>query len=216
MKKPFYKKGWFIITVIMVYVIVVIPYMASDLEDTANQDEAEALTQAEELGISEDMLIAIQTAYKEVGIDEVEDLVKVDGEDAYRITYNNYYITAYITDGGIVDSVKSGERVFWRDGSVIIQVDDVLVSDSEYSAITTKSKEVVTAKLKYPSTAEFPGTWWNEDQWDIIKLRTNYSVRSWGESQNSFGAIIRTNFRVTYKWDGSSETDPVVTNIIIG
>jgi hypothetical protein len=57
------------------------------------------------------------------------------------------------------------------------------------------AENAVKKKLKSPSTAEFPGT--IEKSKHINYLGGGeYQINSWVDSQNSFGAIIRSNFRV--------------------
>ncbi len=60
------------------------------------------------------------------------------------------------------------------------------------------AKKAITGALKAPSTAEFPGCFLGRDQ---IEIRSNpektiYMVRSWVDSQNSFGAMVRTKWAV--------------------
>lgn len=63
------------------------------------------------------------------------------------------------------------------------------------------SKDFVKQNLKSPSTAEFPGTS------EKIKHTTylggdKYKIESWADSQNSFGAMVRTKFSCTITFVG--------------
>lgn len=52
------------------------------------------------------------------------------------------------------------------------------------------AKNYITSALKAPSTADFP--WFD---WQVKKVEDNkYFVKSYVDSENSFGAKIRTNF----------------------
>lgn len=53
------------------------------------------------------------------------------------------------------------------------------------------------------------------DEWVINKNGTVYTVSSWVDAENSFGAQIRSNFIVTYNWDGNPDVNPTVTNVTI-
>lgn len=62
------------------------------------------------------------------------------------------------------------------------------------------AEDAVKKKLKAPSTAKFPRTTEKDKH---IKYLGNkeYQIDSWVDSQNSFGAMIRTNFSVTIVFD---------------
>ena len=62
---------------------------------------------------------------------------------------------------------------------------------------TVKCKNLVSSKLKSPSTAKFPGTF---EQIDGLTNYTNGNKdwNGWVDSQNSFGAMIRTEFLCEY------------------
>ena len=71
---------------------------------------------------------------------------------------------------------------------------DEQVSDNneQISKITalTAAQEEVKARLKSPSSADFP---WGSDC--VTKISDNtYVINSYVDSQNSFGAMLRTNF----------------------
>ncbi|MCW8811019.1 MAG: hypothetical protein OQJ93_01955 [Ignavibacteriaceae bacterium] len=70
------------------------------------------------------------------------------------------------------------------------------------------SKQFVEDKLKAPSTAEFP--YYNDRNVSVIKVNgtTNqYIVKGYVDSQNSFGAMIRTRYicTVRHKYDSTWE-----------
>jgi len=57
-------------------------------------------------------------------------------------------------------------------------------------------EDFVKARLKSPSTADFQGVWSGRK---ITKNGTEYTTRSYVDSQNGFGAMLRTNFVCTVK-----------------
>ena len=60
----------------------------------------------------------------------------------------------------------------------------------------------VEKMLKSPSTAEFPGV--IEKDKHITDLgEGKYKINSWVDSQNGFGATIRTNFSCTIIFEGN-------------
>lgn len=63
------------------------------------------------------------------------------------------------------------------------------------------AEDFVEKKLKSPSTAEFPGV--TEKDKHITDLGGGkYKINSWVDSQNGFGATIRTNFSCTIVFEG--------------
>lgn len=66
-------------------------------------------------------------------------------------------------------------------------------SDASSFLAYNYAKDFVKAKLKSPSTAEFPIA--SEQSKHINKLSNgSYKINSWVDSQNGFGATIRTKF----------------------
>jgi hypothetical protein len=70
---------------------------------------------------------------------------------------------------------------------------------------------LVKKALKSPSTASFP---WSADEYEVYDLgNSRYSVSSWVDSENSFGATIRTYFNIVMKNVGDSwRTESIHTN----
>lgn len=64
-------------------------------------------------------------------------------------------------------------------------------SDDEL-AIKMYVKDVVKGKLKSPSTAKFP----SYSEWSVSKSDNTYTVSSYVDAENGFGAEIRTYFSV--------------------
>ncbi|MDA3779012.1 MAG: zinc ribbon domain-containing protein [Bacteroidales bacterium] len=65
------------------------------------------------------------------------------------------------------------------------------------------AEDFVSKKLKSPSTAEFPGV--SEKDKHITSLGNDtYKIVSWVDSQNGFGATIRTGFSCTIIFEGNN------------
>ena len=55
--------------------------------------------------------------------------------------------------------------------------------------------------MKSPSSAKFPGSFMSPyEDWSFVKDGTEYAVSSYVDSQNSFGAMIRSQFIIIYEW----------------
>jgi hypothetical protein len=82
--------------------------------------------------------------------------------------------------------------------------------DTSSSKITEDEKNIcwglalkaVKAKLKSPSSAKFPFSY-ASDSVTITKSGSTYYVNAWVEADNSFGANLRSDFKVTIEKSGS-------------
>ncbi len=72
------------------------------------------------------------------------------------------------------------------------------MSDAEAKLVAEMK---VKTLLKSPSTAKFSG--WGDT--NIKSLSNGYKITGFADSQNSFGAIIRTNYSIEIYFDKSSE-----------
>ena len=63
-------------------------------------------------------------------------------------------------------------------------------------------QEVVKNSLKTPSTAKFP----NKSEIKIIKDKEVYTIIGYVDAQNSFGAMIRTNYSASVKQIAKEDT----------
>ena len=67
------------------------------------------------------------------------------------------------------------------------------------------AKDAVRQRLKTPSTAKFPGTVFGAGEYKAYKMSNGtYRVTSWVDSQNGFGAMIRSQWVVNLREDGDS------------
>lgn len=75
--------------------------------------------------------------------------------------------------------------------------------DNKYLAYSY-AQEFVKQKLKSPSTAEFPAGFSAKEEHVLNLGDGEYLIKSWVDSQNSFGATIRTNFDCKIILDGEN------------
>ncbi len=70
--------------------------------------------------------------------------------------------------------------------------------------------ELITKVLKAPSTAEFPGIVWDADQYRITRYQGGLiDVRSYVDAENSFGGMLRTQWRVVLRPNDNHSAAPV-------
>ena len=89
--------------------------------------------------------------------------------------------------------------------------DNTIISDETKAECWTLAINNVKESLKSPSTAKFPSSY-NSDGVSITRNDNTYYVSSYVDAENSFGAIVRTNFKVTIQ---NNYGEYSVTDIII-
>lgn len=74
------------------------------------------------------------------------------------------------------------------------------ISTDEAIRIKDYCKQIIDNILKSPSTAEYPGGWLDPlEDWKMSKKNNLVTVSSYVDAQNSFGAIIRSEFIIQVK-----------------
>lgn len=69
--------------------------------------------------------------------------------------------------------------------------------------LISASQKYVKQQLKAPSTAKFPGEVWQINEYKVYTMPDGiYGVTSWVDSQNGFGAMIRSQWLVRLKKNG--------------
>ena len=81
--------------------------------------------------------------------------------------------------------------------------DPSIITSAERAQLQSIAKEVVLNYLKSPSTAEFPGSFFNPyEGWGFTKNdANNFEVSGYVDSQNSFGAMLRSDFYMKIYWN---------------
>ncbi|MDD3475053.1 MAG: hypothetical protein PHP08_04130 [Candidatus Dojkabacteria bacterium] len=128
--------------------------------------------------------------------------------DRYSFYYNSYQFIIYLDSKGIVDSINLGDTKLYSKSGTTKSADDYMLSTTERSDLKMYSKQLVEAVLKAPSTAEFPGGFFDPfSGWGFGKEGSTYKVSSYVDSQNSFGAMIRSNFYLEFNWPAGEDLE---------
>ena len=142
--------------------------------------------------------------------DEILDDTDSEGERGYRINtdeLNN--IILYLNKDGGVQSVRYADHNLFLGGKVYATVYDFVLTDDEESDLLIRCQHGIESILKSPSTAKFP----NILHWAFAKNPDRILVQSYVDSQNSFGATIRSEFQVTFTPDGNDITSLIVNGV---
>lgn len=120
--------------------------------------------------------------------------------------YQNYQEKKYES----ANSATSQEDVGYVNNDYNNVPDTVTVTDdNELGEVWAMTQEFVTDELKSPSTADFPV--YGADGISITKAGNTYTVIGYVDSENGFGADLRTNFILTMTKSGDKYTKDDLT-----
>ena len=92
-----------------------------------------------------------------------------------------------------------------ENGKKVEDLKNRLITTEEKTQLKLWAEDNIKKILKSPSTAEFPGGFLSPfEDWNFSKNGTNYTVSSYVDSQNGFGAMIRSQFTIVYEWKDST------------
>lgn len=131
---------------------------------------------------------------KSVTHDELLDNAYLDGEKGYRVasgSLNN--IILYMNPDDSVHYIKYADNVLFEDGEVKASIKDFTFTSNEIAQLQTACQSTVKEILKSPSSAKFP----NVNEWAFQKKDDEILIQSYVDSENSFGANLRSKFQFT-------------------
>lgn len=186
-------------------------------EETKEQNENQKI--ADKYDVSEKIITSFFDASKNIGMDtdkiKLDEIKKENDKYVVSSTYDEYIFSTEINEDGSVSTYKSGTLQFYVAGKPTQKVSDRLPTTEERVTLMNAAEDDVKNNLKAPSTAKFPGHIMESDEWVINKNGNRYTVSSYVDAQNSFGTMIRSNFTVTYEWNGDTKISPDPINVVI-
>lgn len=207
--KPSVKKGCAIgcltILILLAGFLVLLINIAPSIETTVKTStqliqDAIGITE-EQAKVIEDILLQCEVT----DISEVTYKPKLD-EDNIKICHVffkngvNFKISKgylYISDGIIKEFYYSDYKLY-GDGQVVNKVSDYALSLEEEVDLKMKCEKAIEAMLVSLSTAKFAPV----GDWDYKKVVNIKRVQGYVDSQNGFGAMIRSEFQVKFE-DGT-------------
>lgn len=147
----------------------------------------------------------IEDILKAVGINEIDD-IKADeslneiegvGSKGYRIKASfskNNNIILYVDSNNKVICIRWADKDFYRDGKALLNFDDYLITWDEQNEYNIDAQKRIKALLKAPSTAKFPSI----NNWKFGKDNGIVIVQAYVDSENSYGAKLRSEFQIKY------------------
>ncbi len=138
--------------------------------------------------------------YDDIGVfSRGEEKIFKNGEKGYLVSTEYISdISVYLDKDNKVVHVSYLDYDLYSDGKIGFKASQFYITDLEYELYQSVSNEVVKSILKAPSTAQFPKL----DETNTWKDPEGISIRSYVDSQNSFGAMLRAPFFIYSSFDG--------------
>jgi len=133
--------------------------------------------------------------------DEGLDDAHSDHETGYRLTTGSIKnIIVYLQGDKTVNRIRYTDHDLYVDGSTVATLQDYTVSKEELDKYQYLCQEKVKEILKSPSTAKFP----IYTEWGFRQERNIFTVQGYVDSQNSFGAELRSVFQFVIDMDSDT------------
>ena len=138
---------------------------------------------------------------EEIKYDDMLDNMENKQEKGYRIKYSKSVnnVILYLLPDKTVDRIVWGD-LHYSNGKVIKNAKENIVSINEINKYVPACERAIEQLLLAPSTAKFP----NPLNWRFGKNKGILTIQSYVDSQNGFGAMVRTEFQ--FKIDTKTDT----------
>lgn len=132
------------------------------------------------------------TNIKGIEHDELLDNAHFDGEKGYRVSTKSLdNIILYLYADNVVYSVRYADKDLFLKGTLLATINDYTMTIEEMTKWQILCENSVKGILKSPATAKFP----NISKWGFMKEKDIVTIRSYVDSQNGFGAEVRSDFQ---------------------
>lgn len=155
------------------------------------------------LNVNSEEAIAMENIFKSIGIDEIGSIEADEildeyegaGSKGYRVkTIFSNNVILYVSSDNKIICIRWADKDFYRDGNVLLNFGDYFITWDEQNEYNIDAQKRIKALLKAPSTAKFPSI----NNWNFRKDDGKVTVQSYVDSENGFGAKLRSYFQVKY------------------
>lgn len=132
----------------------------------------------------------------EIKKDAALDGAAGDGTLGYRVTteFSNGFVILYANTDETIHSIRYADKDYYLKGKVLSSIQDDVLTLDEAENYKRNAEVKVKEILKAPSTAKFP----NIKEWGFSKKKGIVTIQGHVDSQNSFGAMLRSDFQIKY------------------
>lgn len=185
-----------------------VPTPTATPEPTPHPEQADA----DLVGYPLDQYLNMKQTMLDCGFDETTiRLVKAIGTNEAYCNWGKSVVKIRFDADYKVCRIYAGDTDIYNDGTVVGYVNDILVSSMQYVTLCNSAQSDVSNYLKSPSTAVYPDV--SGDDWTVVRDSDYFYVKSYVDSQNGFGAMLRTTFICRYTWDGVDYTFPTLYDV---
>jgi hypothetical protein len=132
--------------------------------------------------------------------DEILNNTEAENSKGYRIkTSFSDNVILYMDSSNNIISIRWADKDFYKDGQTILNFKDYTITFDEENNYNIDAQDRIKKVLKAPSTAKFPSI----TKWGFTKDNGVVTVSAYVDSENSFGAMLRSNFQIKYAKDGA-------------
>ena len=143
---------------------------------------------------------------------EITDVKKIDhdeglddtsnGTKGYRLSTNNSKnIILYMNPNKTVQSIRYAGAYLYNNSQAIEPITDYTLTTEEKSLIQLATEKAVEKILKSPATAKFSSF----NDYKFNKKQGIATIEGYVDSQNGFGAMIRSNFKAQYDMNNGGQ-----------
>ena len=104
----------------------------------------------------------------------------------------------------VVYQIQYSDKFLYQNGAIQHNLSEYLITSDEKSFYIFQTEEAIKQILQAPSTAKFP---WDYNEYNVKKKDGSVIVQGYVDSQNGFGAMLRSTYQVTY-------TNSIITSLI--
>lgn len=140
---------------------------------------------------------AVETTLKSCGIADFSNITEEEALydkktkiKGYTIISQSKKCTVYINKNNEVHKIRHAGNTLYSKGKKHASLKDFTFEMDEISQLQFTVEEKVKSILKSPSTAKFP----NYTKWGFSKNKSEIEISAYVDSQNGFGAQIRSDF----------------------
>ena len=130
---------------------------------------------------------------------KISNIEKIDnwaGGERYRFIYDDKItLIVYCNIGSTVESINFNDTKIYNRGYEPYNINNYVYESSYVFDLQTKSEEIVSLYLNYPSTAKFSYT--NSD-WAVARYNDIYYLASYVKAANAFGIYSTYNFKIGF------------------
>lgn len=159
-------------------------------------------------GVSAEHAATINKILSDCGITDIKSMVHDadaldnnydSGEKGYRIQNGDTKnIILYVAPDESVYRIRYADNDLYVNGETKFTLDKFVLTPEEKEKYIAYTQNMVKKILKASSTADFP---WEYDEYQVIKTPDNVTVSGYVDAQNSFGAMLRSQYKVIYNKD---------------